>query len=103
MPLHTSLFNAARWLRDAPREASWRGKVFSQLANLLKTDGIPGPFFVAKKSLPKSIRQRLAQEMISWQNTDAGRNLLNTLRIGPFEKFNPAEYEALMKKLQEFQ
>jgi HEAT repeat protein len=41
MPLHRSLFNAARWLRDAPREASWRGKVFSQLANLLQTDGIP--------------------------------------------------------------
>jgi HEAT repeat protein len=41
MPLHSSLFNAARWLRDAPREAPWRGKVFSQLANLLQTDGIP--------------------------------------------------------------
>ncbi len=41
MPLHRSLFNAARWLRDAPREAPWRGKVFSQLANLLQTDGIP--------------------------------------------------------------
>lgn len=41
MPLHRSLFNAARWLRDAPREAPWRGKVFFQLANLLQTDGIP--------------------------------------------------------------
>jgi len=41
MPLHRSLFVAARWLRDAPREASWRGKVFSQLAALLQTDGIP--------------------------------------------------------------
>ena len=41
MPLHRSLFNAARWLRDAPREAPWRGKVFSQLANLLQTEGIP--------------------------------------------------------------
>jgi HEAT repeat protein len=41
MPLHSPLFHAARWLRDAPREARWRGKVFTQLAALLQTDGIP--------------------------------------------------------------
>jgi len=32
---------AARWLRDAPREAAWRNKVFAQLAGLLQTEGIP--------------------------------------------------------------
>ncbi len=41
MPLHRPLFIAARWLRDAPREATWRGKVFSQLASLLQTEGVP--------------------------------------------------------------
>ena len=41
MPLHIPLFIAARWLRDAPREAIWRGKVFSQLASLLQTEGVP--------------------------------------------------------------
>ncbi len=41
MPLHRSLFHTARWLRDAPREARWRGKVFAQLVTLLQTDGIP--------------------------------------------------------------
>jgi HEAT repeat protein len=41
MPLHSALFHTARWLRDAPREARWRGKVFTQLAALLQTDGIP--------------------------------------------------------------
>jgi len=41
LPLHSSLFRAARWLRDAPRDARWRGKVFTQLATLLQTDGIP--------------------------------------------------------------
>jgi len=40
-PLHSALFHAARWLRDAPREARWRGKIFTQLATLLQTDGIP--------------------------------------------------------------
>ena len=28
MPLHRPLFMTARWLRDAPREATWRKKVF---------------------------------------------------------------------------
>ena len=41
MPLHRHLFVAARWLRDAPREAPWRTKVFAQLANILQTEGIP--------------------------------------------------------------
>jgi HEAT repeat protein len=41
MPMHKPLFAAARWLRDAPREATWRSKVFAQLASLLQTDGIP--------------------------------------------------------------
>lgn len=41
LPLHRPLFTTARWLRDAPREATWRGKVFAQLAALLQTEGIP--------------------------------------------------------------
>ncbi|MCK6568370.1 MAG: hypothetical protein DCC59_10590 [Chloroflexi bacterium] len=40
-PTHKSLFEAARWLRDAPRNAPWRGKVFGALAAVLQTDGIP--------------------------------------------------------------
>jgi len=41
MPLHQPLFNVARWLRDAPRGAPWRGKVFAKLAGLLQSEGIP--------------------------------------------------------------
>jgi len=41
MPLHQPLFSTARWLRDAPRETPWRGKVFAQLARLLQEEGIP--------------------------------------------------------------
>jgi HEAT repeat protein len=40
-PLQKSLFIAARWLRDAPRQAPWRSQVFGQLVNLLQTEGIP--------------------------------------------------------------
>lgn len=41
LPLHTSLFMAARWLRDAPREAAWRAKVFASLLNVLQGEGQP--------------------------------------------------------------
>lgn len=41
MPTHRPLFAAARWLRDAPRNAAWRGKIFSALAGILQTEGVP--------------------------------------------------------------
>lgn len=41
MPMHRPLFAMARWLRDAPRNAPWRGKLFGTLAALLQTEGIP--------------------------------------------------------------
>ena len=67
------------------------------------TDSIPNPLFVVKKSLPVPLQQKLMQEMISWKNTEAGRELLRTLRIGPFERFDKASYDAFAEKRQEYQ
>ncbi|MDP1779205.1 MAG: hypothetical protein Q8K73_02930, partial [Anaerolineales bacterium] len=41
LPMHRPLFSAARWLKDAPRNAPWRGKLFEKLAALLQTEDIP--------------------------------------------------------------
>ncbi|MGE5073987.1 MAG: HEAT repeat domain-containing protein [Anaerolineae bacterium] len=41
LPMHRPLLAAARWLRDAPRTAPWRGKVMTALAELLQTEGLP--------------------------------------------------------------
>jgi hypothetical protein len=41
MPMHRPLFSAARWLRDAPKNAPWRGKLYGTLAAVLQTEGIP--------------------------------------------------------------
>jgi len=41
LPMHRPLLATARWLRDAPREAPWRGKVMAALAELLQTEGLP--------------------------------------------------------------
>jgi HEAT repeat protein len=41
MPMHRPLFAAARWLRDAPKNVPWRGKLFGTLAAIMQTEGIP--------------------------------------------------------------
>lgn len=41
LPMHRPLFAAARWLRDAPRNAPWRGKLFGTLAAIMQTEDIP--------------------------------------------------------------
>ncbi len=41
LPMHRPLLAAARWLRDAPREAPWRGKVMAALVELLQSEGLP--------------------------------------------------------------
>ena len=41
MPLHQNLFTIARWLKNAPAIAPWRGKVFTKLIEVLQTEGIP--------------------------------------------------------------
>ncbi|MEN9564003.1 MAG: hypothetical protein RIR73_2247 [Chloroflexota bacterium] len=41
LPMHRPLFAAARWLRDAPRNAPWRGKMFGTLAAIFQMEGLP--------------------------------------------------------------
>jgi len=41
LPMHRPLFAVARWLRDAPRNAPWRGKLFGTLAMVLQSEGLP--------------------------------------------------------------
>jgi HEAT repeat protein len=41
LPLHHPAFAVARWLRDAPKEAAWRGKVFASLLTILQSEGQP--------------------------------------------------------------
>lgn len=41
LPMHRPLMAAARFLRDAPKNAPWRGRLFGTLAAVLQTEGIP--------------------------------------------------------------
>ena len=41
IPLHAEALLVARWLRDAPRDAPWKAKVFGALLNILQAEGQP--------------------------------------------------------------
>ncbi len=41
LPFHRETFEAARWLKDAPKEAPWRAKVFASLLSILQAEGQP--------------------------------------------------------------
>ena len=41
LPLHNSSLAVARWLRDAPREITWRSKAFASLLAILQAEGQP--------------------------------------------------------------
>lgn len=41
IPLHSQAFTVARWLRDAPKAAAWRAKVFGALLTILQAEGQP--------------------------------------------------------------
>jgi len=41
LPMHRPLLTAARWLRDAPADAPWRGRLIAALEELLRGDGLP--------------------------------------------------------------
>lgn len=41
LPLHSSTFVVAHWLRDAPKQAPWRAKAFASLLSILQAEGQP--------------------------------------------------------------
>jgi len=70
IPLHAPTFLVARWLRDAPREAPWRSKVFGALLNILQAEGQPSALRA----------QAMAAFVTSWDPGSAAlfRQLLGT-------------------------
>jgi hypothetical protein len=41
LPMHRPLLLAARWLRDAPVDVAWRGKLMAALVSLMGAEGLP--------------------------------------------------------------
>lgn len=67
-PLYRNLLTAARWLRDAPVQASWRSMIMRNLVSLLQKDHLPlsiqtrliNAFYLSRDpSAPRLLRQLL--------------------------------------------
>lgn len=56
---------------------------------------VPGVIFMAHKRIPEKVRNKIQSEMLSWKNTETGREINKSLNFGEFVKVNPAEYQAL--------
>lgn len=41
LPMHRPILTAGRWLREAPREAPWRGRLLAALADVVQHAGLP--------------------------------------------------------------
>ena len=76
-------------------------KKFSrELRPLGQTEKIPGAVFLAHKRLSKIIREKLKHEILSWKDTQRGRKILNSMRLGSFVPVVPDAYRNISKMKQ---
>jgi len=61
------------------------------------SEKIPGVVIMSHKRIPSGIRIKLQKEIISWNTSDYGRKILQSIHLGEFSVVNPGEYEKLSK------
>jgi HEAT repeat protein len=82
MPLHQNVFTVARWLKYAPAKATWRGKVFTKLIEVLHTENIPLTLRAqAMAALVQSGDPNVAELFRQFMNTTSFE-LLHLLSLG---------------------
>ena len=61
------------------------------------TEKIPGILFMVHKRVPAKMRQQLQAEIISWNNSDKGRDILQSIHFGEFKVIDKSDYDHLSK------
>jgi len=72
-----------------------------QLRTLLKTPSIPNLSIVVHSRVPAEQRERLKQILLSWQNNNSGKKLLNRMKTQGFIPALDKEYDAVRTFLRE--
>ena len=62
-----------------------------------QTESVPGVLFMAHQRLPARIRDRLQAGMLSWQDSEEGRKILQSLGFGELAPVNVADYQRMPK------
>jgi ABC-type phosphate/phosphonate transport system substrate-binding protein len=55
----------------------------------------PGVVILAHRRVPDAVRERLRREMLSWADSESGRQIMTASRLGPFAPVDPADYQRL--------
>lgn len=61
------------------------------------TETIPGLLIMAQQRVPEDMRRRLAEEIVGWPRSEAGRAVLADIGLGPFGAVDTARYEQLSR------
>ncbi len=60
-------------------------------------ESIPGVLFMAHKRVSKKARLQLQETIISWKNSESGRNIIEAIHFGEYVKANAHEYLNMSK------
>lgn len=62
-----------------------------------RTPTIPSILFVLHQRYPQQLRERLRERILSWNDSEEGREIFGVSGLGPFSEVNAADYEALFR------
>jgi phosphonate transport system substrate-binding protein len=60
-----------------------------------ETHTVPGVVFLVHQRVPPPVRDQLGAEIMSWNDSPAGREILKSIGFGEFGPVNKAAYEQL--------
>ena len=71
-----------------------------KLRTILKSDAIPNLSLVVHPRIPEATRNRIAEELISWADTENGRKLLSNMQTSEFVPIDDKEYDVVRQLLR---
>jgi len=70
-------------------------KMKNKFRVLVEAKSIPNSLFVVHKRVPADVREKLAQSIINWPNTDAGKVILAGGKIVPMVRAFDSDYDVI--------
>jgi len=72
-----------------------------KLRTILQSDAIPNLSLVVHPRVPEATRNKIAEELISWVDTEKGQELLSNMQTREFVRIDDKEYDVVRQFLKE--
>lgn len=79
----------------APSLRFFQNKMQMELKTIASTRDIPSSLFVVHPRVPKKDREQLRNRIISWSNTEEGKNILARGELTPFKRVENSDYDVV--------